>query len=620
MPGLDGMRALAVFAVIAYHLSLAWVPGGLLGVNLFFVLSGYLITNLLLVQWERTGKINYKDFWLRRTRRLLPALLVMLAVVTIWLVFYAPERVADLKGEMLAAVSYTSNWYLILHDVSYFENFGPPSPLGHLWSLAVEGQFYLFWPFLLGLGLRYFSQRKWIIVGTMVVILISFAAMALIYTPGHDPSRVYYGTDTRAFALLAGALLAVVLPSWGMNTHLSGKRRLALDLAGMAGLAVVLLMIWKTNQYQTSLYQGGLLAFSVASALLVAVLAHPASQLGRFFSWGPLRWLGKWSYGIYLWHYPVIMLTGPVVNTGGPEPMLVFWQIMVSIALAALSYYLVEVPVRYGRSRRLRGRTAASRRRPRPLARSARISMSVLLMFLVLAAIPNEGAHISAKDLPGGSKTQNSAPAAATVEDPVKDQVADPVGDPVEDPPAGPVEDPAGDQVAGGEDTVASQEPGGLGNDSGKGITVIGDSLMIDVAPVLEESLPGIIVDTQIGRQMYQAPGVIDQLRQEGRLGQTVIIGLGTNGSFTKEQLAETIDSLPDSTMVILVNTRVPKPWETVVNETLAGVPASYPQVRLADWYAASKGRDDYFYADGVHLNQAGVQAYGDMIIAALKE
>ena len=207
---------------------------------------------------------------LRRARRLLPALFVMLAGVMLWLLLCAPERLASLKNEVLAAVFYSSNWYLILHHVSYFESFGPPSPFGHLWSLAVEEQFYLFWPLLLGLGLRRIPQRKWIIGGTVVIALTSAAAMALIYIPGIDPSRVYYGTDTRAFALLAGALLAMVWPGGKMSADLSGKKRLTLDTVGSMGLLVVLLMIWKTNQYQTFLYQGGLLLFSAAAACVCA--------------------------------------------------------------------------------------------------------------------------------------------------------------------------------------------------------------------------------------------------------------------------------------------------------------------------------------------------------------
>lgn len=416
MPGLDGLRALAVFAVIAYHLNLTWMPGGLLGVSLFFVLSGYLITGILLKQWELSGGIDLKDFWLRRARRLLPAVFVMLAGVMSWVMLWAPERLAALKQEALAALFYTSNWYLIFHQVSYFESFGPPSPLGHLWSLAVEEQFYLFWPLLLVIGLRCCQQRKWIIGGTMAVALTSAAAMALIYIPGHDPSRVYYGTDTRAFALLVGAVLAMVWPSWKMNADLTGKKRLALDLAGSLGLLVILLMIGTTDQYQPSLYQGGLLLYSVAAAGLVAALAHPASYLGRIFGWGPLRWLGECSYGIYLWHYPVIILTNPVVNTEGLNLSRTLWQIGVSIILAALSRYLIEEPIRYGRRKYLRRRRSNLKWWQRPLAPITKISLSTLLMFLLLFVTLNGGMHISEKALAKSQVSQDPVQTAGQEE------------------------------------------------------------------------------------------------------------------------------------------------------------------------------------------------------------
>ncbi|ATW23519.1 acyltransferase family protein [Candidatus Formimonas warabiya] len=585
MPGLDGLRALAVFAVIAYHLNLTWAPGGLLGVSLFFVLSGYLITNILLKQWEHSGSINLKDFWLRRARRLLPALFVMLAGVMTWVMLCAPERMAALKQEVLAAVSYTSNWYLILHHVSYFERFGPPSPLGHLWSLAVEEQFYLFWPLLLGLGLRCLPQRKWVIGGTVAIALTSVAAMALIYMPGHDPSRVYYGTDTRAFALLVGAVLAMVWPSGQMSADLSGKKRLALDTAGSMGLLVVFLMIGKTNQYQTSLYQGGLLLYSVAAACVVAALAHPASYLGRLFGWAPLRWLGECSYGIYLWHYPVIVLTSPVVNTAGPDLSRTLWQIAVSIILAALSRYLIEEPIRYGRRKRFRRRTWDLQWWRRPLALSAKISVSILLTFLLLFVTANKDTQISAKDLAESHVTKNQA------------QVTDKKN------------------IAANREHIGADKKSDIKGDE---ITAIGDSLMIDVEPVLQKHLPGIVIDAEIGRQMYQATEVISRLQKEGKLGKIVIIELGTNGSFTEKQLMKTLDSLKGTGKIVLVNTRVPKPWETAVNETLTKVMKSYPNTKLIDWYSASSGHDDYFYPDGVHLNQTGAEAYGKIMTEAL--
>ncbi|KGK92041.1 acyltransferase [Desulfosporosinus sp. HMP52] len=585
MPGLDGLRALAVFAVIAYHLNLTWIPGGLLGVSLFFVLSGYLITGILLKQWELSGGIDLKDFWLRRARRLLPALFVMLAGVMSWVLLWAPERLAALKQEALAALFYTSNWYLIFHQVSYFESFGPPSPLGHLWSLAVEEQFYLFWPLLLVIGLRYCLQRKWIIGGTMALALTSAAAMAMIYIPGHDPSRVYYGTDTRAFALLVGAALAMVWPNWKMNAGLTGKKRLALDLGGSLGLLVVLLMIGTTDQYQPSLYQGGLLLYSVAAAGLVAALAHPASYLGRIFGWGPLRWVGECSYGIYLWHYPVIILTNPVVNTEGLNFPRTLWQIGVSIILAALSRYLIEEPIRYGRQKYLRRRRSNLKWWQRPLAPITKISLSILLMFLLLFVTLNGGMHISEKALAKSQVSQNLA------------QTADQ------------------EEIAATKGSKATDKKTDI---QGNEITIIGDSLMINLEPVLQKRLPGIIIDAQLGRQMYQAPDLISRLEDEAKLRKIVMLELGTNGSFTEKQLRKTLDSLERAEEILLVNTRVPKPWEREVNETLTKVAESYSNIKLIDWHLLSSGHEEYFYPDGVHLTESGVQAYGEILLEAL--
>lgn len=625
MPGLDGLRALAVFAVIAYHLDLTWAPGGLLGVSLFFVLSGYLITDILLTQWERSGSIDLKDFWLRRVRRLLPALFTMLAGVTSWVAIFTPERLTALKQEVLAAIFYTSNWYLIFHHVSYFERFGPPSPLGHLWSLAVEEQFYLLWPLLLGLALCFLPQRKWIIGGAAAIALISVAAMALIYIPGHDPSRVYYGTDTRAFALLVGAVLAMVWPSRKMSAALSGKKKLALDAAGSMGLLVVIVMIGKTNQYQTFLYQGGLLLFSVAAVCVVAALAYPASWLGRIFGWRPFRWLGQCSYGIYLWHYPVIVLTSPVVNTEGPDLMRALWQIAVSIILAALSRRLIEEPIRYGRRKRLRSRAPGLQRRRKLPAFGARISVSILLALIILFTASNQGMQISA---------ENTAP-SHVLEKQLQDtevQVSDEQAQAAEPQTPEPekvsqaVEEQ--DQATAEEETENSNEDPAANEKSdeadqtseikGDEITAIGDSLMLDAKPVLQERLPGIFIDSKVGRQMYEAPELISKLRKEGKLRKIVILELGTNGSFTEKQLAKTLDSLQGVQEIVLVNTRVPRPWETAVNETLAKVSASYPNTTLLDWYSASSGHDDYFYPDGVHLNQTGTDAYCDIMIKAL--
>lgn len=356
MPGLDGLRAVAVLAVIAYHLEFGWAEGGLLGVGVFFTLSGYLITDLLLGRREAAGRLRLGDFWLRRARRLLPALFLMLAVVVVWVAFFHPSRMAELRGEVLAAVLYISNWWYIFHDVSYFANFGPPPTLGHLWSLAVEEQFYVLWPLLLWLGLFFVRSYKWLAILTVVIAAVSAVLMAVMYQPGTDPTRIYDGTDTRAFGLLAGAALAMVWPSHLLSPERVLRRdRFLLDGVGISGLLVILLLVWQTNQYSGFLYRGGIVLLSLATVFVVAAVAHPSSRLGPALGCAPMRWIGVRSYGIYLWHYPIIILTTPAM-TEDAGLSLDALQIAATIAVAALSWRFVEEPIRRGAIGRFRER------------------------------------------------------------------------------------------------------------------------------------------------------------------------------------------------------------------------------------------------------------------------
>jgi len=357
MPGLDGLRAIAVLAVIAYHLDPGLAPGGVLGVSVFFTLSGYLITDLLLGQREALGRLRLGDFWLRRARRLLPALFLMLAVVVAWVTLLDRSLLPGLRGDVLAAVAYVSNWWNIVRDASYFARFGPPPPLDHLWSLAVEEQFYLIWPFLLWLGLRYVPGRFTLAGLTLAGAALSAAAMAWIYEPGVDPTRVYEGTDTRAFALLVGAALAMVWPSRKLRADLITVRgRLLLDTAGVVGLVVIGLLIWRTSEYSPFLYKGGILLLTVGTVLAVTALVHPASWLGVAVGWAPLRWLGVRSYGIYLWHYPIIVLTAPSMQQKASLGLEVI-QVVATIAVAALSWRFFEEPIRRGAMDRIWART-----------------------------------------------------------------------------------------------------------------------------------------------------------------------------------------------------------------------------------------------------------------------
>jgi peptidoglycan/LPS O-acetylase OafA/YrhL len=639
LPGLDGLRALAVLGVVAYHLQLSFAPGGLLGVDVFFVLSGYLITDLLVAEWRENGGIGLKNFWLRRARRLLPALFIMIIVVVDWVALYDHAQLPALRYDVVASIAYVSNWWFIFHHVSYFASFGPPSPFGHLWSLAVEGQFYLLWPLLLLLGLRYLPRRGLLVGLTLAGVAASALAMGFLYHPGSDPSRVYYGTDTRAFALLIGAALALVWPGQNLSGATSPRRRLGIDLAGCTGLIIVLVMMWRTNQYETFLYRGGLLLLSSAAAILVAALAHPASRLGRALGWEPLRWLGERSYGIYLWHYPVITLTSQVVNTSGVNAVRAVLQVAASITLAALSWRFVEEPIRHGALQKLwvmmRGgapqlavsgatceapdRKPGARLRARLLALWAQrrgplvktwAATAVAALVLGMFCLGIAGV------IPGVTASSTGAGFAVPVSVPISEPIPAEAGNSTAVPAAsqpGPEQPPIITGAAG---------PTGASPDAamtGQGVTAIGDSVLVDVAPTLSKLLPGIVIDAAIGRQLIDTPAVVNHLKAEGKLSHRVIIELGTNGPFTTEQLVSLLDSLGSVQQVILVNTRVPRPWESAVNATLAQVAATRPVTTLVDWYAASAGHSSFFYPDGVHLNPAGSQVYATVVAKSVQ-
>jgi peptidoglycan/LPS O-acetylase OafA/YrhL len=357
MPGLDGLRAIAVLGVIAYHLGFSWIPGGLLGVGVFFTLSGYLITDLLLGM-VNTGGIRFAQFWLARARRLLPALLLMLVLVLAWVTVIGPHQGSDFPASVLTGTFYVNNWWLIFHKVSYFQRVGAPPPLNHLWSLSVEEQFYIVWPLILLLGVKFIPDSKAaflrpkLALATFGLALVSAVLMGLMYKAGSDPSRVYYGTDTRAQELLVGAALAMVWPSQKLRARINSRARNIIDGAGVFGLLVVLVMFFATTEKSPFLYRGGFLLLSIGTCILVASLAHPASRVALAVGCSPMKWIGERSYGIYLWHFPVIALTTPA-GSKGVDPIRTLLQLIAIFGISALSWKFVEDPIRHGALGRL---------------------------------------------------------------------------------------------------------------------------------------------------------------------------------------------------------------------------------------------------------------------------
>lgn len=345
LPALDGLRALAVAAVVAYHAGVS-ARGGFLGVESFFVLSGYLITALLVAEWERHGRIDLPRFWRRRARRLLPALLLTLLGTLLLTLALVPAEAGRLPADLLAAIAYLMNWRLILSGQSYFDPLARPPLLQHLWSLAIEEQFYLLWPLAILLGLRLMGVR-----GLLPVLLLGAGASALLmahlYQPGADPSRVYYGTDTRAAALLLGSALALVWRPWMTPARPTRHTGLALDLLG--GLALVTLLIAYLRLFETHpwLYRGGFALVALATALVIAAVTHPrAWMLSALLSLPLLRWIGLRSYGIYLWHWPIFMVSRPYLDVPFGGWLWLALRVALVLLVADLSFRLVELPIR----------------------------------------------------------------------------------------------------------------------------------------------------------------------------------------------------------------------------------------------------------------------------------
>ena len=349
-PALDGVRAFAVLAVMLYHAGQSWALGGYLGVDVFFVLSGFLITSLLVQEWCEEGRIDLRAFWIRRAKRLLPALgVVMLGIITYAAVFAAPGEVDTIRSDAFASLGYVANWRFILSGQSYFAQFTQPSPLKHMWSLAIEEQFYLLWPLIVVGVLAIWKSVRAVVVLSVAMIIGSATLMALLYHPHQDPSRVYYGTDTRVQSLLVGAVAGVLLLMHGPIR--SRGALLALRLAAAVGALYVVWECWRMSERTDNLYRGGFLLSALAVVAVVASVTQPQrGALGAFLSLAPLRFVGRISYGLYLWHWPVY-LTLTATRTGVSGTALLFLRLAVTTAFALVSFVLIEQPIRTGRLR-----------------------------------------------------------------------------------------------------------------------------------------------------------------------------------------------------------------------------------------------------------------------------
>lgn len=610
--GLDGIRAIAVIMVLAYHLKLALFKSGFLGVTVFFVLSGYLITGILISEVEEEGTIDLKNFWLRRIRRLVPAVMSM-AVVIIF-VSAVVNRIIFTKGckDFLASVLGFNNWWQIFNKVSYFEAAGVPSPFTHCWSLAIETQFYLIYPlFLLGIYKLAKSRgegrakRGLLFAGvTLLLALISVILMIALFNPQQDASRVYYGTDTRAFSLLFGALLAILWEYRMVPRRLSASVNMVL---GSVSFAVLLVMTIAINGSSNFWYRGGQFFGTILTVLMVYAVSGRKTWLSRFLSNPVLKWIGDRSYSIYLWHYPIILLISKGIKASWWITLI---EIVLSVVLAELSYRFIETPIRHGiigeylNILRSRPKSRQEKKRQIQVARRSLKVMAgtfVLTVSLILCMIfvPKKNALDTLQKREAKAKETGKM---------TEEQLAK--------------------QKANGsesDDTICTADLTADEILEGLNLLLIGDSIAVDVTDDFYEMFPNSVSDTKIGRITSLGKQVLDSYIDEKKWEGEGVIFASLSNSPINGELEDIREKIGKDMPLFLTTVRIPHDtFEEESNSKIKKFVEENNHTYLIDWYAASEGHDEYFDADDTHLLPAGAKAYAkcikEAVLAAYKK
>lgn len=575
IPAIDGLRALAVIAVMFYHLGFTWIPGGFLGVDLFFVISGYVITRLLLDSIAQSGGLDLRGFYIARLRRLLPALLFMLTTTIIAVGIWAPDTIKRLLIDTPFALTGSINWWLVAREQDYFESIGRPPLLQHTWSLAVEAQFYLLWPLILYFIVKKFGKSR-IPFAALTIAAASGIALLLVSfsidaANTSKVSHVYFGTDTHSIGLFLGAALAVSWIPQNFKENLSRKAQNFVDGIGFFGFIGILATFLFINAANPAMYKIAFPLAGVFGAAIIMSIVHPASRFAPVLQNRVLLWIGERSYAIYLWHWVIFQVTRPTVDLAGQAWALYSLRILIVFALADISLRYVELPIRRGVIQYwIKGRKYRTKKERN---RQTSLLGAVTAIVVVIAAVISVRAISIANE------------ARTTLEKSLTDVGSSP-----------PQMDGAG----------------------ANGLWVTGDSVILGIRAVLGEEEEISLVNARIGRQ---APELLDVLVQDQPQvpRSPIVFNLGNNNALSREQVVQIFEAVKGQPQIIVVNTAVPRPWRNENNRIISEVAAQYPQAKVVDWSSLSENHPEYFAPDGVHLVPAGVSAYVNAILEKLQ-
>lgn len=601
LPGLDGLRAIAIIGVLLYHAGIDWVPGGFLGVDVFFVLSGFLITSLILEEYDRAGRIDFKRFYIRRARRLLPAVFVLLIAVGLAVLLFYRDALSAFREDALATLFYLNNWWYILVDQSYFESIGRPPLLKHLWSLAVEEQFYLIWPavalLLVRRGGRPLVRRVAVFLAIASTAWMAYLAIRGGYPIDADPSRAYFGTDSHMMGLVIGAALATVWRPGRLSANIPRGAQLLVTGIGVAMIAVIGYFYLFVGEFTPWLYRGGFLALAVFTAVLIAAATHPASPLGPILGIGLLRYIGRRSYGIYLWHWPIFMVTRPGIDVPWSDSLTFIVRIAITLSIAEISYRLVEMPIRQGvlgdAWRQARVGAWRSLRTIAVLGATALTAILAVIVTIALVLSPGDGRGAIPADVAEAMGIVDDGPLAVSIEEQIPTEPASVV-----------IVEEQEQQEPTITEIRASNGP----------VSVLGDSVVLGARAAITDTIPQARVDAEVSRMPGAFTGRVKRLDRRDKLANIVVLHPATNGVLTEEILRNTLEPLSDYERVVVVNTSVPRSWEQPNNAIIRKVVPDYPNVVLADWNSLAAGNREFFVSDGVHLTRQGAVAFAELI------